>query len=43
MRNREYVEIEEVGWRIGERKGKWRDGYGWELRDGGGDWEGVYL
>lgn len=43
IRNSDYLQIDEVPWRIADRKGKCRHGYAWQFRDARPDSHGLYF
>ena len=43
IRNSDYLQIDEVPWRIADMKGKCRHGYAWQFRDARPDSHGLYF
>ncbi len=43
IRSREYLQVDEVPWRIADRQGKSRNGYAWQFFDATPDSHGLYF
>ena len=43
IRRSDYLQVDEVPWRIADRKGKCRHGYSWQFRDARPDPHGLYF
>lgn len=43
VRTSDYLQIDEVPWRIADKKGKCRQGYAWQFRDARPDSHGLYF